>query len=52
MKSLRQQLAEIEADRSWWQSFEREAVAQADLVRARMMLRELDEQIKELRGRL
>jgi hypothetical protein len=47
--ALSRQLTELEADRAWWLSQKLSAVTVADLKKASMMLREVEQQIRDLK---
>lgn len=47
--SLSRRLMELEADRSFWLGFKLSAVTVADLQRASTMLREVEQQIRDLK---
>jgi hypothetical protein len=47
--TLSRQLTELEADRSFWLGQKLSAVTVADLQKASMMLREVEQQIRDLK---
>lgn len=47
--ALSRRLIELEADRAWWLTQKLSAVTATDLKRASMMLREVEQQIRDLK---
>lgn len=47
--SLSRRLVELEADRAWWLTQKLSAVTVADLQRASIMLKEIEQQIRDLK---